>query len=190
MSTVRLVSFVSPSLPYDCTLCHYVTHHVTADLNVATSIIRRCRKHEEKPYTPFPATPLLGRNLKASVLGALDKLHITNTPAAAKIVAEDTARMLESIKHPDFTGLKQELNDIQEVVEGDDDVIYLGQNVKGGCGGDETELFWWEVADRKVKKEPEQDENKETGEEEEEENETPQESSYHADPDESPVGKK
>ncbi|KAF8242461.1 hypothetical protein K440DRAFT_672075 [Wilcoxina mikolae CBS 423.85] len=164
MSTIRLISPVTPSLPYDCTLCHYVTHHVTADHNVATSTIRRCRKHEEKPYPPFPATPFLGRNLKASVLGALDKLHITNTPAAAKIVAEDTARMLESIKRPDFAGLKQELNEAQVEQEDDDDVIYLGQNVKGGCGGDDSELFWWEVADRKVKKENEQDENKETEE--------------------------
>ena len=175
MSTIRPIP---PSLPYDCTLCHYLTHHVTPDHTIATATIRQCRKHEEKPYPPVPSTPCHGRNLKESILGALDKLHIANTPAAAKIVAEDTTRMMESNKRPDFTAKEREKIDTMEVEEGNDSVIYLGQNVKGGSGGDDSELFWWEMADRKIKQEEEETKDVE-----------PRESDYFGDLDESPVKK-
>jgi hypothetical protein len=86
--------------------------------------------------------------------------------------------MMESNKRLDFTAREREKIDAMEVEEGNDSVIYLGQNVKGGSGGDDSELFWWEMADRKIKQEEEETKDVE-----------PRESDYFGDLDESPVKK-
>ncbi|KAI5813499.1 hypothetical protein BZA77DRAFT_321012 [Pyronema omphalodes] len=82
----------SSQLPDDCTLCHFITHHVAPDITVLTTILRRCRKHQERHDPPSPYVPFCRDSVELSFTDGIDPINLTipTTPSRRRIGVEDS----------------------------------------------------------------------------------------------------
>jgi hypothetical protein len=91
MSNMSDIS-TSSQLPDDCTLCHFITHHVAPDITVVTTILRRCCKHQERLDPPSPYVPSCRDGPELPCADGIDPISLTipTTPSRRRTRVEDS----------------------------------------------------------------------------------------------------
>ncbi|CCX14342.1 Protein of unknown function [Pyronema omphalodes CBS 100304] len=91
MSNMSDIS-TSSQLPDDCTLCHFITHHVAPDITVVTTILRRCHKHQERFDPPSPYVPYCRDSPEMLGADTIDPISLTipTTPSRRRTRIKDS----------------------------------------------------------------------------------------------------